>query len=324
MLSVIIPCFNNGKLLSQLLDCCIEQTYSEWEVIVVDDGSVDDTVSIVNKYCNIDKRIRFLSRDRLPKGGDTCRNIGFDNARGEYIIFFDADDLISNTCFENRVKELDNSENVDYISFPAKNFTDEKKLPTYRTKGKTWGIGKVKDDLQSLLTANYSFAVWCNIYRTESLRKLNIRWDEKVYVYQDFDFMLQGILKGLKHSYTQSEEIDYFYRVVIGSVSSNCVSDIKCASTVYLFDKTLKNLNDKNKKYFKKFIYLHFERLCKDGTESKVNQYLEMIKMHYGKKECSFLTNFFNTYEKVNNIYFKRIYMYLFRNSYLDFLKLFK
>src|SRR5699024_11650042 len=102
-LSIIIPCYNNGILLSEMLGCILHQTYDNWELIIVDDGSTDDTPEMVTAFAATDSRIRLIRRDREPKGATTCRNIGFDHAQGEYLMFFDADDLISDTNFERRV-----------------------------------------------------------------------------------------------------------------------------------------------------------------------------------------------------------------------------
>ena len=96
-LSAIIPCFNNGYLLSEMIECVISQSYEDWELIIVDDKSMDNTLEIINKYIIKDNRIRLYVRDREPKGSVTCRNIGLMHSTGKYIIHLDADDLISNT-----------------------------------------------------------------------------------------------------------------------------------------------------------------------------------------------------------------------------------
>ena len=96
ILSVIIPCYNNGNLLKEMIDCCIQQTFDDWELIIVDDQSTDNfTQKLVKDYVAKENRIKFLIRNRLPKGSVTCRNIGLYSSLGKYIIHFDADDLIS-------------------------------------------------------------------------------------------------------------------------------------------------------------------------------------------------------------------------------------
>jgi len=285
--SIVIPCYNNGYLLSKMIDCVLRQTYTDWELIVVDDCSTDNTQNIVNEYVKTDKRIKLLIRDREPKGAQTCRNIGMNNAVGKFIVIFDADDLISNTCIEKRVTFMKNNQGVDYASFPARSFTDEKHLPAFSDKGKKYGVGDDNTDLLScLLKADYSVIVWTNIYKKISLT--NLQWDEKVKVYQDFDFAVSVVLSDLKHKFSELQEVDYFYRRIGAgnTTSSNFVSQEKCDSTIYLFSKTLDKLKlrsdyTKRRKEFGKFIVLHYERLIIDGKRKKLDEYLSFCKKYY-------------------------------------------
>jgi glycosyltransferase involved in cell wall biosynthesis len=285
-ISIVIPCYNNGNLLSKMIDCILEQTYIHWELIVVDDVSSDNTEEIVKEHALKDTRIRLLVRNRLPKGAQTCRNIGLANAIGEFVVFFDADDLISNTCLEKRIEFMQNNPLIDYASFPAQSFNNNKHLPVFSENVKCFGVGNENTNILSdLLKADYSAIGWTNIYRKNSL--FNLFWDEKVKVYQDFDFAISEVLAGLKHKFSNSKEFDYFYRVGNGdTISSNYVSQEKCDSTIYLFSKTLHSLKhrsdyNKRKREFYQFIVLHFERLILNGEKQKVNDYLAFVKRFY-------------------------------------------
>ncbi len=146
-LSVIIPCYNNGTYLKEMMECCLRQTFSDWELVIVDDQSTDgSTQQIVKEYSEKDSRIKFYIRERQPKGSVVCRNIGFDHSTGEYIIHFDADDLISDTCFEKRVKFMEENPDLDYASFPAKSFINGKPLPEYDGTA-SFGMSKGDKDL---------------------------------------------------------------------------------------------------------------------------------------------------------------------------------
>ncbi|MCL2074009.1 MAG: glycosyltransferase family 2 protein [Marinilabiliaceae bacterium] len=287
LVSIVIPCFNNGHLLSKMIDSVIRQTYIKWELIIVDDCSSDNTPNVVLKFAKKDKRIKFFIRDRAPKGAQTCRNIGMSNSDGEFIMIFDADDLISDTCLEKRVEFMKNNPDIDYASFPARSFTNEEQLPSFLDKGKKYGVGDDKTDILScLLKTDYSVIVWTNIYRRLTI--LNIKWDERVKVYQDFDFAVSVIFKGLIHKFSNSKEIDYFYRRsdCENTTSSNYVSTEKCDSTIYLFSKTLNKLKlrsdfKKRRKEFKHFIVLQFKRLVIDGNKKKVYDFLNFCKKYY-------------------------------------------
>ena len=91
MVSVVIPTYNREKLLPKALNSVINQTYQNWELIIVDDNSTDNTAALVNSYSKKDKRIRYVRNDRR-KGPSGARNCGLLQCSGEYIAFLDSDD----------------------------------------------------------------------------------------------------------------------------------------------------------------------------------------------------------------------------------------
>ncbi len=105
LVSIIIPVFNREKLIAETLDSVCAQLYQNWECIVVDDGSTDSTVEVVNIYSIKDKRIRvFVRPDSYRKGASSSRNFGLQMAEGELIQFLDSDDLLENNKFQEQVK----------------------------------------------------------------------------------------------------------------------------------------------------------------------------------------------------------------------------
>lgn len=96
LVSIIIPTFNRAHLIGETLDSVLVQTYTNWECIIIDDGSTDITEQVVDKYVTKDNRFKFLKRPKnKPKGANSCRNIGLEDATGDYIVFFDSDDLMT-------------------------------------------------------------------------------------------------------------------------------------------------------------------------------------------------------------------------------------
>jgi len=260
----------------------MRQTFIDWELILVDDGSDESEFSRIHDFVNDDARITHIRRNRHPKNGDTCRNIGIDLARGEYILFFDADDLVSDTCFENRVSFMDRHSECDYATFPFSKFSDGTNSISSSVINR-----QSNDILSDLLSTRYPFTVWANIYRKEALA--DIRWDERVFVYQDFDFMLQCVYAKLKHQWADTDVSDYYYREFSNgdSVCANYVSQEKTRSTIYLFRKVNVLLEmSKNcqarKTSFLQFVILHLERLLLGGSQACINEYLEKVLSLYG------------------------------------------
>lgn len=331
ILSVIIPCFNAGDYIKQMLECCIRQTFKNWEVIVVDDGSTDgETKKIIIQMTKKDDRIVFLERNRLPKGGDTCRNIGFEVSKGKYVIFFDADDLISDDCFENRVKFMEENRDCDYSSFPAAYFNNGDSLPRW---GKATQVAGVKhgdnDILSDLLTYNYPFTVWCNIYRRDAIQ--NIPWDEKVMVMQDFDWMVNCSLHNLKHKYCSCEGYDYYYRLFNDghNVCGSFVSDEKVESSCYLFSKILDLLKmrrdyDRRRTEFFIYVIVQVERLTLDANDIHFDNFLEMCSKYYETRQLDILRRIYTSCKKRKSLkirkllYYRKIYRYYKYSNYLE------
>lgn len=104
LVSIIIPVFNREKLISETLISIQNQSYINWECIVVDDGSTDETAEIVDSFTKIDSRIKFFHRPvDLSKGANSCRNYGFEMSSGEFINWFDSDDVMLADFLEKKV-----------------------------------------------------------------------------------------------------------------------------------------------------------------------------------------------------------------------------
>ena len=110
LVSIIIPTYNRVHLIGETLDSIIAQTYQNWECIVVDDGSTDGTDELMAAYVGQDSRFQYHHRpeERLS-GGNAARNYGFEMSKGEYINWFDSDDLMHSEKLEKQVKTLHNS-----------------------------------------------------------------------------------------------------------------------------------------------------------------------------------------------------------------------
>lgn len=102
--SVVIPTYNREKTLSRSIDSVLAQTFDDFELIVVDDASTDDSASVVNQYD--DPRIQFIIHDE-NKGGSAARNTGISHAEGEYIAFLDSDDEWTPTKLHKQITRLD-------------------------------------------------------------------------------------------------------------------------------------------------------------------------------------------------------------------------
>ena len=107
LISIIIPTYNRAHLIRETLDSIIAQTYINWECIIVDDGSSDNTFEVIQAYTAYDSRFRYFERpEERPKGGNACRNFGFEKSAGEFVNWFDSDDIMLPLFLEKKIKVL--------------------------------------------------------------------------------------------------------------------------------------------------------------------------------------------------------------------------
>lgn len=116
LVSVIIPAYNVEKYIARCLDSVCGQTYKNLEIIVVNDGSADNTASVIKEYEEKDKRIRFVNLS-TNMGNGKGRNMAIKNAKGEYLCFVDSDDFISSDMVESLVKKVNETSFPDVVLF---------------------------------------------------------------------------------------------------------------------------------------------------------------------------------------------------------------
>lgn len=116
LISVIIPVYNAEKYLEQCLNSIKNQTYKNFEVIIVNDGSKDNTDSICKKFAQSDSRFRYFSKEN--GGVSSARNFGLDNANGHYITFIDGDDWVEHNHLEILIKSItENNSDIAICSY---------------------------------------------------------------------------------------------------------------------------------------------------------------------------------------------------------------
>lgn len=132
LVSVIIPCYNQGKYVCETLDSVRRQTFKDFECIIVNDGSTDDSTTKIKSFCDKDDRFKLI--DKVNEGVSVARNIAIRNSRGQYILPLDSDDLIAPEYLEKTVNVFKNSPNVKVVYTDTEFFGAKHglfKLPEY-------------------------------------------------------------------------------------------------------------------------------------------------------------------------------------------------
>lgn len=139
VISVIVPCYNQGKYLAETLNSIVNQTFTNWECIIVNDGSSDCTPEIAKLFCVKDSRFHYIEQQN--QGLATARNNGIKASVGEYILPLDADDLIDPTYIEKAIKHFQEHPNTSIVYCRAKLFgavNQDWDLPQYNFESFIW------------------------------------------------------------------------------------------------------------------------------------------------------------------------------------------
>ncbi len=168
VVSIIIPVYNNQDFISEAIDSVLIQTYSKWDLVIIDDGSTDNTKQIVFKYSTNDSRIRYYYQQN--KGQAAARNIGISNSKGKFIAFLDADDVWIKDKIEVQLKTLVKF-NADLVFSNAGYFSDSNKVTINQLsqKGALDERGLFKDLFQRSSIANSSVLLKRDILSTVGL-----------------------------------------------------------------------------------------------------------------------------------------------------------
>lgn len=194
LVSIIIPIYNRAELIGATLDSVLCQSYQNWECIIVDDGSTDQTLDILKQYSFKDIRIRFYSRpEKKIKGANSCRNLGFEKSHGDYIIWFDSDDIMHKDHLKVKLESIREND-TDFVIARTQNFREQELLEPYKYERKPYGIRA--SDFILLKIHWYTYDVI--LHRIIADR---ISWNERMKSWQDYNYFCKMVLETEKGEY---------------------------------------------------------------------------------------------------------------------------
>lgn len=219
MISIIIPVYNIKKYLAQTIESVINQSYSDWELILVNDGSTDGSQEICEKYVNKDKRIRLINQKN--KGVSWATYNGYKNATGEYIAFADHDDYMLPELFFELLSTI--TDEID-ISCCSRIDLYDNSINEYQWQGiKKTFIYTGKEALENLIKPveyNLQLPLWGRLYRKAFLDKIDFLKYADLFptlFMVDIFIMPQILLKARNVCYTN--KVSYIHREVTSSIS---------------------------------------------------------------------------------------------------------
>lgn len=211
MISVVLPTYNGAKYISQAIESILNQTFKDFELVIVNDASTDNTLNIISGYAEKDERIKVITNavnSKLPKS----LNIGFSNCKGDYFTWTSDDNILHPDVFEKLVYVLENNSDVGFV-FSCEEFIDD--------KGKIIGRRKHPDNLNEIYFKNIISASF--LYRREVHEQLE-GYDETKFLVEDYDFFLRAYEK---YKFLYIPEVLYSYRKHAESLTGTKRSEAK-------------------------------------------------------------------------------------------------
>ncbi|NJX15037.1 glycosyltransferase [Tamlana crocina] len=224
LVSIIVPCYNQAHFLDEALQSVLNQTYTNWECIIVNDGSPDDTKNVAEKWCEKDNRFKYLEKEN--GGLSSARNAGIKISEGEYILPLDADDIIDKSYLEKLVPELNRDTSLAIVSCYSKFFikNTENIVKELKPKGSTYHF---------LLYVNQLVAT--SLFRKSCWEEVG-GYDENMKTgFEDWEFWLAITKKGW--TYKIIEEFLFFYRKAKKSMLVDTINNYFEDNKEYIFRK---------------------------------------------------------------------------------------
>ena len=292
LISIIVPIYNADCYLRQCLDCIINQSYKNFEVLLINDGSVDESAIICKEYVETDSRIHYFEKEN--GGVSSARNLGLKNVKGNYITFVDSDDWVEENYLEvlyNALKE--NEVDVAISSHNYFNMDDNLYyLPSYSEEQiHTLNIGKISRNeflelFPKLSSLNHDFnCAVSKLFKADLVK--NLLFDEYVNYGEDLDFFFNLYLKVSSIYYVNQPT--YIYRQHQRSASNNCLES-HAISEIRIYEKILKKIMEigiPNHNYIEKFKTILYFRLSQFPDSQVLKSYESFISVISDSVTCS-------------------------------------
>ena len=280
-ISVIIPVYNVEEFLDEAISSLLNQTFEDFELICVNDGSKDSSLDILNKFAKQDSRVIVI--DKENGGCGSARNRALDEAKGEYIYFFDPDDYILPNAFEDLYKNITDNQS-DLVIFKIAMFMDGEPIdysnPLFNFdevftdvdfNNFTFTYKDVKPHIM-----NSGFAPWSKLYRKEFLDRYDdFRFDLGV-AFDDVPFHVKSMVRAKKISF--APDYYYHYRYAnpnsVNNTSSNGIDIMKIVDLVEDFLRSENYFDDLKDEFY----YFKLTQIFMYMMSTNTEEYFQLAK----------------------------------------------
>lgn len=299
-ISILMPVYNSQEYLKNTVQGVINQSYKEWELILVDDGSKDNSKNICIELQKIDNRIRFVNKENT--GVSDTRNIALDNAKGKYIAFIDSDDSVHKDYLKILLSSIEKSNGqLAVCGFKERKISTNgqiEELSRVFYPKEVIATEDMKDLIMDFGNSGLLNPLWNKLYSRKIIEENNIRFKEEVETGEDFIFNLQYFRK-INNICFSKGELYYYIRRNNNSITYQYIDNMyeKGLEIHNLLEDFLKDMNFYNSKnkyilygnhlmgVFSAFLNL-FHKDCKLTLKQKKHYIKAIVNREY-VSECA-------------------------------------
>ena len=312
LISIIVPVYNAEKTIKKCIDSILSQTYKKFELILVNDGSTDNSLNILREYETLNERIIIISQEN--SGVSVTRNKGINIAKGDYIVFVDSDDYIVENGLEILVNEIELNDKLDLVIsgfYSIKNSTNRYLNAILENK-----IFNNLDFLLNEKLFKFISTPWGKVYKTEIIKNNNIQFDKNLSLGEDTIFVLE-YLKYIRNVEFINESL-FFINETEGSLSRRNRLDI-FENIMIIYDKAKEALEYRNEYEFNKIapFYVRNIKICLNTAVAfkwKTKEYKDLcdkIRNMEDFKSINLKEIHLNKYDKIIISLLKNKHMYI-------------
>lgn len=283
LVSIIIPTYNRAELVVETLDSINHQSYQNWECIIVDDNSTDQTEEVIKKYIQNNKKFRFYKRPlNLVKGANACRNFGYSKSKGNYINWFDSDDIMHEDKLKIQVNHLKKTE-LPFTVCQTLVFEDN----LQNVLGLRCDSIYSKNFFGDFITNKIKWLTQAPLMRRSFLETHNLTFDRSLSQSQERDFFIKVL--DLVDDYHYDDRPLVYFRKHKDSISHSkeCVEKLESNFKVnFMALDTFGHKLDTAEKYIlKKGIQQVIKKSIKNKYFNLLDQILNKMRPHFSIRE---------------------------------------
>lgn len=217
-LSIIIPVYNAESYVSLCLDSIIRQRFENYEIIIVDDGSTDNSYKICNEYKSKAEDMRIFRQEN--KGVSAARNLGINKSRGEWLYFVDADDQLDEDCLRTFWEGVGDTVSLIMGGYRKITMKGELISPANSAIRKIISINEAIKELYEPSDFPYQGYLWSKLFRADIIREFNLKFNESISFNEDRLFVLQYLTRTKGSVHYMTKPVYNYYERASGAMAS--------------------------------------------------------------------------------------------------------